>query len=104
MDNLARFTCRFKDRNYTTSNFNRLMNHCWDKHSLDQGFAYKYDVSSCSSKSTNIQILRRHLKSKHLWFHEKYLRRYGRVENENADLDEDSENENLISMQFDKVV
>ena len=73
MDNLARFACRFKDCNYTTSNFNRLMNHCWDKHSLDQGFAYKYDVSSCSSKFTNIQILRRHLKSKHLWFLEKYL-------------------------------
>ena len=44
----------------------------------------------------------RHLKSKHLWFHEKYLQRYGRVENENADLDENSENENLISMQLDE--
>ena len=89
---------RFKDCNYTTSNFNRLLNHCWDKHSLDPGFAYKCDVSSCTSKFTNIQSLRRHLKSKHLWFHEKYLQRYGRVENENVDLDENSENENVISM------
>ena len=32
--------------------------------------------------------LRRHLKYKHLWLHEKYLQRYGRVENESADLDE----------------
>ena len=78
------------------------MNHCWNKHSLDPGFAYKCDVSSCTSKLTNIQSLRRHLKSKHLWFHEKYLQRYGRVENEDVDLDENSENENVISMQLDE--
>ena len=64
------------------------MNHCWNKHSLDPGFGYKCDVSSCTSKLTNIQSLRRHLKSKHLWFHEKYLKRYGRVENEDVDIDE----------------
>ena len=78
------------------------MNHCWNKHSLDPGFAYKCDVSSCTSKLTNIQSLRRHLKSKHLWFHEKYLQIYGRVENEDVDLDENSENENVISMQLDE--
>ena len=48
MDNLARFACRFEDYNYTTSNFNRLLNHCWDKHSLEPGFAYKCDMSSCT--------------------------------------------------------
>ena len=78
------------------------MNHCWNKHPLDPGFAYKCDVSSCTSKLTNIQSLRRHLKSKHLWFHEKYLQIYGRVENEDVDLDENSENENVISMQLDE--
>ena len=78
------------------------MNHCWNKHSLDPGFGYKCDVSSCTSKLTNIQSLRRHLKSKHLWFHEKYLQRYGRVENEDVDLDENPENENVISMQLDE--
>ena len=102
MDNLARFACKFKDCYYNTSNFNRLLNHCWDNHSLDPSFAYKCDVSSCTSKFTNIQRLRRHLKSKHLWFPEKYLQRYGRVENENVDLDENSENENVISMQLDE--
>ena len=102
MDNLARFACKFKDCYYTTSNFNRLLNHCWDNHSLDPSFAYKCDVSSCTSKFTNIQRLRRHLKSKHLWSPEKYLQRYGRVENENVDLDENSENENVISMQLDE--
>ena len=102
MDNLVRFACKFKDCNYTTSNFNRLLNHCWDKHSLDPSFAYKCDVSSCTSKFINIQSFRRHLKSKHLWFSEKYLQRYVRVENENVDLDENSENETVISMQLDE--
>ena len=78
------------------------MNYCWNKHSLDPGFAYKCDEFSCTSKLTNIQSLRRHLKSKHLWFHEKYLQRYGRVKNEDVDLDENSENENVISMQLDE--
>ena len=100
MDNLARFACRFKDCNYTTSNFNQLLNRCWDKHSLDPGFACKCDVPSCTSKFINIQSLRRHLNSKYLWFHEKYLQRYGRVKNGNVDLDENSENENVISIQI----
>ena len=92
MDNLARFACRFNDCNYTTSNFNQLLNHCCNKHSLDAGFAYKCDVSSCTNKFTHIQSLRRHHESKNLWFHE------GKAENENADLDENSENENEIPM------
>ena len=49
-----------------------------------------------------IQSLRKHLKSKHLWFHGKYLQRYGRVQNDNVDLDENSENENVIPMQLDE--
>ena len=60
-------------------------------------------MSSCTSKFTNIQSLRRHLKSKHLWFHENNLQRYGKVENENVDLDENSENENVILMQLDEI-
>ena len=101
IDNFCNYTTS-NDCNYTTSNFNRLLNDCWDKHFLDPGFAYKCDVSSYTSKFTNIQRLKRHLKSKHLWFHEKYLQRYGRVENENVDRDENSENENVVSMQLDE--
>ena len=55
MDNLARFACRFKDCNCTTSNFNRLLNHCWDKHSLDPGFAYK---CVCLVAQANLQTLK----------------------------------------------
>ena len=75
MVNLARFACRFNNCNYTTSNFNRLLNHSWNKHSLDPGFALKCDVSSFTKKFANIQSLRRYLESKLFWFHEKYLQR-----------------------------
>ena len=102
MDNSVRFGCGLNDCNYSISDFNWLMNHCWDKQLLNLGFTYKFKVSKWANKFTNIESLRRHLKSKHLWFHEKYLQRYGRVKNENTYPDENSDNENVIPMQLDE--
>ena len=54
MDNLARSACGFEDSNHTTSTFNWLLNHSWDKHFLDPGFAYKCYVSTSTTKVRNI--------------------------------------------------
>ena len=48
--------------------------HSWDKHSLQAGFSYTCDISSCCKQFKNLQSYRRHVKSKHLWFFERYMK------------------------------
>ena len=87
MDALSRFSCKFYD--FTTLNFNRLLNHTWEKHSLDTGFSYLCDISSCTSKYTNIQSYRRHIKAKHSWFFERYVKRYENKNERDAEIDQE---------------
>ena len=83
----SRFSCKFRD--FTTLNLNRLVNHTRDKHSLDTGFSYLCDISSCTNKYTNIQGFRRHVKAKHSWFFERYVKRYENNNNErDAEIDQ----------------
>ena len=86
MDVLSRFSCKFCD--FTTLNFNKLLNHIWDKHSIDTGFSYLCDISSCTNKYTNIQSYRRHIKAKHNWFFERYLKRYENNNGRDVEIDQ----------------
>ena len=43
MENLARFHCNIVECDYESTNFNRYLNHTWDKHLLNIGFSYKCD-------------------------------------------------------------
>ena len=99
MENLARFHCKIVECDYASTNFNRYLNHTWDKHSLNIGFSYKCDVSGCTSQCKNVQSLRIHLKAKHYWFYENYVKRYEHHLNRDReiDLDENFGNENVFN-------
>ena len=87
MDALSRFSCKFCD--FTTLNFNRLLDHTWDKHSLGIGFSYLCDISSCPNKYTNIQSYRRNIKAKHSWFFERCVKRYENNNERDAEIDQE---------------
>ena len=42
--------------------------------SLQTGFPYTFDISSCCKQFTSLQSFRRHVKSEHVWFFEKYIK------------------------------
>ena len=99
MGNLAKFHCKIVECDYGRTTFNRYLNRTWDKHSLNIGFSYKCDVSDCSSQYKNIQSFRRHLKAKHYWLYEKYVRRFKNHLNRDRKiyLDENFDNENVFN-------
>ena len=70
----CKFNCSFK-----SPIFNRVLQHSWDKHSLQAGFSYICDISSCCKQFTNLQSYRRHVKSKHVWFFERYMKYFRAV-------------------------
>ena len=47
--------------------------------SLQTGFPYTFDISSCCKQFTNLQSFRRHVKSEHVWFFEKYIKYFRAV-------------------------
>ena len=72
------FPCKVESCQSISQNFNKTLNHTWDKHGLRPGFFYKCEISDCTRRYTNIQSFRRHVKEKHVWFYDKHLRRYER--------------------------
>ena len=70
----CKFNCSFK-----SPIFNRVLQDSWDKHSLQAGFSYICDISSCCKLFTNLQSYRRHVKSKHVWFFERYMKYFRAV-------------------------
>ena len=73
------FYCKIQPCQYISQNFNKALNHTWDKHGLRPGFFYRCEISDCTRRHTTIQSFRRYVKEKHVWFYDKYLRRYKRV-------------------------
>ena len=70
----CKLNCSFK-----SPIFNRVLQHSCDKHSLQAGFSYICDISSCCKQFTNLQSYRRHVKSKHVWFFERYMKYFRAV-------------------------
>ena len=70
----CKFNCFFK-----SPIFNRILQNSWDKHSLQAGFLYIYEISSCCKQFTNIQSYPGHVKSKHVWFFERYMKYFRAV-------------------------
>ena len=54
------FHCRFSVCLYQPQSFYRLLNHVWDKHSLERGFKYDCGISAeihrACIKSSNVQL------------------------------------------------
>ena len=70
------FPCQNEQCQYTFTEFNKTLNHVWDKHGLTAGFSYQCGVADCTRKFTNIQSYRRHARDKHTWFYNTHLKRY----------------------------
>ena len=75
------FHCSSETCLYATGNFNRLIKHIWDKHSLESGFKHKCGISDCPRLFTNEQSFRRHVQKLHPWYFEKHMQIYNKVEN-----------------------
>lgn len=78
-----RFPCRKENCGYSSTNFNRLLSHIWDKHSLDSGFTHVCGISSCQSFFSNLQSFRRNVSKKHSCFFNNNMKVY----NKNRDCD-----------------
>ena len=68
-----KFNCSFN-----SPIFNSVLQYSWDKHSIQAGFSYTCDITSCCKQFTNLQSYQRHVKSKHVSSFESYMK-YFRV-------------------------
>ena len=68
------FHCKYRNCHHYSSNFNRLLNHVWDRQKNYLSFNYACGVSSRTSTYTNLQSYMTHVKSKHKWFYEKHVK------------------------------
>ena len=70
------FSCQKEQCQYTSTEFNKTLNHVWDKHGLTARFLYQCGVAGCTRKFTNIQSYRKHARDKLTWFYNTHLKRY----------------------------
>ena len=70
------FPCRSEQCQYSSRDFNKTLNHVWDKHGLMAGFSYACGIFDCTKKYRNIQSYRRHVRDRHTWFYDLYIRHY----------------------------
>ena len=75
------FHCSSETCLYATGNFNRLIKHIWDKHSLESCFKHKCGISDCPRLFTNDQSFLRHVQKLHPWYFEKHMQIYNKVKN-----------------------
>ena len=78
-----RFLCKRENCGYSSTNFSRLLNHVWDKHSLESGFMYVCGISACQSSYLNLQSFRRHVSKKHARFFNKFMKIYNKNDQSN---------------------
>ena len=83
-----KFKCRNLGCPYESVSFNKIRSHTWDKHSLAQNLSFKYEISSCTKRCTNLQNFRRSVKSKHYWFFDQHIKYFNTQQEaaEDADL------------------
>ena len=62
------FSCQKEQCQYTSTEFNKTLNHVWDKHGLTARFLYQCGVAGCTRKFTNIQTYRKHARDSSLGF------------------------------------
>ena len=78
------FHYRYKNCQYYSIKFNRLLNHIWGRHKNDLNFKYVCGISNCTSSYTNQKSFRRHEKSKHEWFFEQHIKFFNSKTNGNT--------------------
>ena len=87
------------------SAFNDVLSHTWDKHSLSHNFSFKCEISSCTKRYTNLQSLRRLVKSKDCCFFEQHMK-YFNTQQATADEADLSVNNQIFKKQmtFNKII
>ena len=68
-------------------------NYAWNIQSLEPVFRYTCGISSCPRSYTNLQSFRRHVRDKHLWFFEMYLKAFDKYLPNNLDISQRDEND-----------
>ena len=86
------FHCRYRNCQYYSVSFNRLLNHIWDRHKNDLNFKYVCGISNCTSSYANQQSFRRHAKSKHKRFFEQHMKFFNSKTNDNTNFLEGNAN------------
>ena len=89
----ATFKCKFQPCSYESPHFSRILNHVWNIHSLEPGFCCRCGISSCPQTYTNLQSFRRHVRDKHLWFFEMYLKGFNKDLPNNLNINQRDEND-----------
>ena len=67
------FHCGFSVCLYQSQSFNRILNHVWDRHSLERGIKYDCGMSGCPRTFSNQQSFHHHVKHKHSWFYGNHM-------------------------------
>ena len=89
----ATFKWKFQPCPYESPQFSGMRNHLWNIHSLELAFGHTCGISSCSRSYTNLQTFRRHVRDKHLWFLEMYLKVFDKDLPSNLDISQRDEND-----------
>ena len=102
----ATFKWKFQPCLYESPQFSRILNHVWNAHSLELGFCYTCGISSCPRSYNNLQNFRRHVRDKHLWFFETYLKVFDKDLPINLDIRQRDQNdfspvENIVDREED---
>ena len=71
----SNFPCKYTNCIYQTKDFNRFLNHVWDKHSIEARFFFKCGISGCINVFRNQKSFRRHCQKKHFWFFERNMKK-----------------------------
>ena len=66
------FTCWKNHCPFRSTKFDRVLNHVWDKHSIEKNFSYKCGISGCLTNFTKLQSFRRNYKRSMIGFSVKY--------------------------------
>ena len=105
---MGRQTGKQESNRHARPGDDRILNHVWTIHSLELGFRYTWGISSCPGSYTNLHSFRRHVRDKHLWFFEIYLKVFDKDLPNNLDISQLDKNgfspvENIVDHEEDFV-
>ena len=89
----ANFEYKFQPYPYESPKVSRILTHVWNIHSLEPGFRYTCGISSCPRSYTNLHSFRRHVRDKHVWFFEMYLKVFDKDLPNNLNISQQDEND-----------
>ncbi len=71
---VRKFSCSLLGCLFASTDYNKLLNHFFESHTLKTGAPFICRISSCTRTFTNCQSFRRHAQAQHIWFFEQHMR------------------------------